>query len=79
MPRVAIKKKTYMVSDLIKWRAGKMYELDKTQADLAELLGITQPAFSNRMKKGLFSYEEMLVLLKELNATDKEILELMKM
>lgn len=79
MPRISAKKKTYMVSDLSKWIAGKMYELNLTQADLARIFGISQPAFSNRMKKGLFNYGDMLTLLKELHATDEEILRLMKL
>ena len=57
----------------------KMYELNLTQADLAKIFGISQPAFSNRMKKGHFSYGDMLTLLKELHATDEEILRLMKL
>ena len=78
MPRVAIKKKEYMVTDLSKWIVGKMYELDLTQNDLAEMIGITQPAFCQRLKKGMFSYLELLILLKRLSATDDEILKMMK-
>lgn len=79
MPRVTIKRKTYMVSDLSKWIAGKMYESNITQDDLAQIIGISQPAFSNRLRKGLFSYEDMITLLKALHATDQEILRLMKL
>lgn len=78
MPRVAIKKKEYKVSDFSKWIVAKMYENQLNQDDLAKLIGISQPAFSNRLKKGMFDYSEMLTLLKELNATDNEILRLMK-
>ena len=78
MPKVALKKKDYMVTDLTKWIVGKMYELDLTQSDLAEMIGITQPAFCQRLKKGMFSYLELLTLLKRLKATDEEILKMMK-
>lgn len=78
MPRVLIRKKEYKVSDFSKWIAGKMYENHLSQNDLAKLIGISQPAFSNRLKKGMFDYTEMLTLLKELKATDNEILKLMK-
>ena len=37
-----------------------MYELNLRQSDLAEMIGITQPAFCYRLKKGLFSYEELI-------------------
>ena len=56
MPRVAIKKQVYKINDLSVYIAGKMYERKLRQADLAELLNISQSAFSQRMKKGLFSY-----------------------
>lgn len=78
MPRVAIKKKEYKVSDFSKWIVTKMYEHHLKQSDLAELIGISQPAFCNRLKKGLFSYSEILTLLEKLSATDEEILRLMK-
>lgn len=79
MSRVTLNKKKYKKNDFSKWVVSKMYELDLTQSDMAELIGITQPAFSNRLKKGLFSYEEVITLLKELKATDKEILRIMKL
>ena len=79
MPRVTIKRKTYMVNDLSEWIYGRMRKLNIKQADLAPEIGISQAAFSNRLKKGLFSYEDMITLLKALNATDEEILRLMKL
>ena len=79
MPRVTIKKKEYKVSDFSKWIVGKMYEQGLTQADLAKMIGITQPSFYNRLKKGLFSYSDMLILFKELKVSDSEILTLMKL
>lgn len=79
MPRVSIKKKEYMVNDLTKWINRRRADLNLRQRDLAELLGISQPALSNRLEKGLFDYTDMIKILKVLNATDEEILKLMKM
>lgn len=79
MPRVRIKKKEYMVNDLVKWINCRRADLNLRQRDLAELLGISQPALSNRLEKGLFNYTDMIQILKVLNATDEEILKLMKM
>lgn len=79
MPRVALKKKDYKVQDLSVFIAGKMYAMQLRQADMAELLNMTQPAFSYRLKKGQFSYAEMLTILQKIDATDEEILRLMKM
>lgn len=79
MPRIAIKRKEYKVSDFSKWLVSKMYETNMRQVDMAKLIGISQPAFSERLKKGLFSYADMLTLFESLKATDGEILTLMKM
>lgn len=78
MPRVLIKKQDYMATDLSKWIVGKMYEKGLRQEDLAKLINISQPAFSARLKSGSFTYRQLLTLLKELNATDGEILKIMK-
>ena len=56
MPRVILKRQEYKVSDFSEWLVGKMYTKELTQADMGKLLGITQPAFQNRLKKGLFSF-----------------------
>ena len=79
MPRVRIKRKQYKVSDFTKWLVGKMHEYDLNQTDMGEMIGISQPAFSNRMEKGLFSDEDILSLFEKLKATDEEILRLMKL
>lgn len=78
MPRVAIKKKDYMATDLSKWIVGKMYELGLRQADVAKFLGISQPAFCQRLRVGYFDYKQLLVILEKLEATDEEILRFMK-
>lgn len=79
MPRVAIKKKEYMVKDLCEWIAGRMRTMHLKQADMGEMIGISQPAFKNRLDKGLFSYAELVTILNKLNATDEEILRIMKL
>ena len=70
MPRVAIKKKDYLQTDLREWMNGRMKSLGKTQAHMGELLHITQQGFGN---------VQLYVIFKELQATDEEILKLMKM
>lgn len=79
MPRVAIKKKDYKLADLTEYIAGKMYANEIVQSDIARELNISQPAFSKRLKKGLFSYEELLTIFKFFKSTDEEILKLMKL
>lgn len=82
MPRVAINKKKYMIKDLPAWIVGKMHTERKRQSDVAKEIGITQPAMSVRLKRDeldSFSYGDLLTLFKVLNATDEEILRLMKL
>lgn len=79
MPRVAIKKRQYKVSDFSQWIVGRMFALKLTQEDMGDALGISQPAFCGRLKSGFFTYADMLVLLPMLQATDEEILRFMKM
>ena len=85
MPRVAIKKKEYMIKDFTGWVIQKMKMNGLRQQDIADILGIAQGSFSTRVKKciktgqNIFSYEEAIILLKAFEATDEEILRLMKL
>lgn len=79
MPRVNLKKRQYHITDFTKWLVGKMYENGLRQQDLAEMLGIKQPAMSIKLKEGNYTYSEVLVLINQLGATDEEIVKLMRM
>lgn len=84
MPRVTINKKTYMLKDLAGWIAGQMYVKGLRQEDVAQWIGINQQSMSRRLKqaregKDVFSAGELITLLKNLDATDEEILRLTKM
>lgn len=79
MPRVHINKKKYILQDFREWIVGRMHTLKKSHADMGKLLGISQPAFSNRLKKSNFDYSQILEILKILEATDEEILKFMRL
>lgn len=85
MPRVSINKKQYMIKDFTGWVLQKMKMNRLKQQDIGDILGISQSSFSKRVEKcieegkNIFSYEEVLMLLKEFKATDEEILRLMKL
>lgn len=79
MPRVHLYKQKYMLQDLSNWIIGRMRIMKKSQAYMGELLGISQVAFGKRLQKSNFEYSQMLVILKELQATDEEILKFMKL
>lgn len=79
MPRVHINKKKYMISDFRVWVIGKMNVLGKSQADMGNLLGISQPAFGKRLKESNFDYSQIITIFKELQATDEDIVKFMKL
>lgn len=79
MPRVTINKKKYLKTDLREWMEGRMDTLDKNQAYMGVALGISQQAFGNRLNKANFTNEQLYIIFKELEATDDNILRLMKL
>ena len=79
MPRVAIKKKEYMLSDFSEWIVGRMKKLGHTQKSMGELIGISQPAFRAKLENNKFSFEDAITIMKALSATDEEILRLVKL
>lgn len=79
MPRVAIKRKEYKLSDFSKWLVGEMKEKKLKQSDIGKLLGISQPAVSQRLESGNFTYDQLLILFDKLQTPEKDIIRLMKM
>lgn len=79
MPRVTIKKADYMQADLIPWIIGRLYVKGLHQKDLADKLGISNSALCARMRSGFFEYKDLLTIFKYLDASDAEILRLMKL
>ena len=79
MPRVSINKKKYMLSDFSEWVVGRMKKMGITQKQAGELIGLSQSAFYQKLHQDKFTLSDAMTILKELCATDEEILRLMKM
>ena len=79
MPRVQLYKQKYMLQDLSNWIIGRMRIMKKSQAYMGGLLGISQVAFGQKVRDSNFKYSELLTVLKELQATDEEILKFMRL
>lgn len=79
MPRVSINKIKYLQTDLREWMKGRMNTLGKNQAYMGEKLNITQQAFGHRLRNGIFDNKQLYVIFKELEATEDEILSLMRL
>jgi transcriptional regulator with XRE-family HTH domain len=84
MPKIYADKYDKKIFAFRRWFSGKCRTQEVTQEDLAEALDMTQSAVSRKTQvKGnhqtKLTYRDLLILFKELNATDEEILSLMKM
>ncbi len=65
--------------DFKKWIKGKRSAEDITQEMLGKKLGITQQSAGTKIRKGQYSYTDLLIIFSVTHATDEEILQLMKL
>ena len=61
-----------------KWLRGRLAEEEIRQVDLAEKLGIKQQSLSTKLKNGRFTLLEVITIFKFFNASDQEILKVMR-
>lgn len=78
MPRITSRRKQYKEKDIGAWIAGKMREARLTQEYMADKLGISQQAYGQKLRRSQFSYADLLTILQEINASDEEIIKLMR-
>ena len=62
-----------------KWIRGKRSAERVTLEKLGEEMGITQQAAGAKIRKSQYSFEDLLVLFQSVNATDEEILKMMRL
>lgn len=62
-----------------KWIRGKRSAEGVTLEKLGKEMGISQQAAGAKLRKSQYSLEDLLVLFRSVNATDEEILEMMKL
>ncbi len=79
MPRIRAYRKKYMLSDFSEWVVGRMKKIGLTQAQMGEKIGLSQSAFCQKLRQNKFTLSDAMTILKELQATDEEILRLVKM
>ena len=78
MPRVNELKYQYLSKDIGATLVGLMYRNKVTQIALADALSITQGGFNYKLRNNAFTYRDLLIIFKELDLSDEEILRLMK-
>lgn len=62
-----------------KWIKGKKASEDITESHIGKEMGVCQSAVSKKIKESQYSYTDLVILFKTVNATDEEILRLMKL
>lgn len=76
LPLSAIERKKLAFS---KWIKEKKASEDVTDGMIGKKLGITGQAVGQKNKKSQYEYGDLVILFKELNASDEEIIRMMKM
>ena len=78
MPRVKELKPVYMANDIGSNIVGLMFRKKVSQTKLASELGITQGGLHYKLMNNSFTYKDLLIIFRQLELTDDEIVRLMK-
>ena len=78
MPRVKELKPDYMAKDIGSNIVGLMFRKGISQTKLARELGITQGGLHYKLFNNSFTYKDLLIIFRQLELTDEEIVRLMK-
>lgn len=76
MPRVCLDSARRRINRITDFIRGEMKRRNLTQADLADVLNITQQGFSRKLKHG-FSLEDIVRIFEFLKVSEKEAGELL--
>lgn len=80
MPKVILDPYKRKHEAFLRWFKGKRAECSVTQKDLAEEVRCTQAEISNKTTgKAVITYKDLLIFFKEVDATDEEIVRMMRL
>ena len=80
MPRVVnLNRQQLLKDDLKGYIKNEMHHQKIKQSDMAARLGTTQQNFSYLLNKSSFSYEQLIIIFKELGTEEERIVRLMKL
>lgn len=77
MPKVFITRQEKLNKKLTAWIYGEMQVNRVTQEQLAEAIGIKQPSFNRKLKKGKYTFEDLTAIFQLLPPDANELLRLM--
>lgn len=78
MPKVYITKQQQMNNKLVSLIYGTMRVQNIAQRQMATRLGISQQAFSRKLKNAQFTFSDLVIIFEELGTPDEEIVRVMK-
>ena len=78
MPKIFLTKEDALSDRLVMLIYGTMKVKRLTQTYMADKLGITQQAFSKKLKKAQFTHTELITIFDVLETPDEKILSVMR-
>lgn len=79
MPRVYLTKQDKLNSKLVAYVYGTMKVKKIPQREMADRLGISQPAFAKKLKNCQFTFADLATIFDTLDTQDEEILSVMRL
>lgn len=78
MPRVEALKPQYMMNDIGSNIVALMHKHKVKKCELADELGISPSGMTYKLDNNAFTYKDLIIIFRQLELTDEEIVRLMK-
>lgn len=78
MPRVCLTKQQKLNSELSAWVYGQMKVKNISQSKMADAIGIKQPSFNYKLKRGSFTFQDLTAIFSELEPDAETLMRLMR-
>ena len=79
MPKVYLTRQDKLNEKLVAYIYGAMKVKKITQREMADRLGVSQPAFAKKLKKCRFTHADLATIFDTLDTQDEEILSVMRL
>ena len=76
MPKVYLSERDRMCARLSRWIYGELKVRRLSQRTMAEKMGISHQALSQKLKRSSFDYSDFVFFVKEFQPSDKELREI---
>lgn len=79
MPKTFVSDTDRAIDKFKRWYKIAKASNDITDEQIAKKIGVSRPAVTQKMKGGTISLRDALIIFREMNASDEEILQLMRL